>query len=31
MNEEFKKSNEKEQYKYKKTTPTFKRTTEFTQ
>ena len=31
MNEEFKKANEKEQYKYKKTTPTFKRTTEFTQ
>ena len=23
MNEEFKKANEKEQYKYKKTTPTF--------
>ena len=31
MNEEFKKANEKEHYKYKKTTPTFKRTTEFTQ
>lgn len=31
MDEETKKRNEKEQYKYKKTTPTFKRTTEFTQ
>ena len=31
MNEEFKKANEKEHYKNKKTTPTFKRTTEFTQ
>ena len=30
MNEEYKKANEKEQYKYNKTTPTFKRTTEFT-
>lgn len=29
--EEIKKQNEKEQYKYKKTTPTFKRTTEFNQ
>lgn len=31
MNEKIKKQNEKEQYKYKKTTPTFKRTTEFNQ
>lgn len=29
--EEIKKQNEKEQYKYKKTTPAFKRTTEFNQ
>lgn len=31
MDEEIKQKNEKEQYKYNKTTPTFKRTTEFTQ
>ena len=30
MDEEIKQKKEKEQYKYNKTTPTFKRTTEFT-